>query len=93
MVTLTNEMVDCQNVEILDQEYKRLVSKLGEAPRVYYNDAPELAHSARAQLLSGLEDFFQTDFAKIPAFGMWAGRGKSAEELLEDVSGRWAGKA
>jgi len=93
MVTLTNEMVDSQDVEVLDPEYRRLVSRVGEVPRVYYNDAPELAHSARTQLLSGLEDFFQTDFGKIPAFGMWAGRGKSAEELLEDVSGRWGGEA
>jgi len=74
MVTLTNEMVDSQDIEVLDPEYTRLVNRVGEIPRVYY---------------SGLDDFFQTDFKRIPAFGMWAGRGKSAEELLEDVSGRW----
>lgn len=78
MVTLTNEMVDSQDIEVLDPEYTRLVNRVGEIPHVYY---------------SGLDDFFQTDFGKIPAFGMWAGRGKSAEELLEDVSGRWDGEA
>jgi hypothetical protein len=90
MVTLTNEMVDSQDMEVLDPEYTRLVSRVGEVPRVYYTI--ELARSARTPLLSGLEDS-RTDFGKIPAFGMWAGRGKSADELLEDVSGRWGGEA
>jgi len=93
MVTLTNEMVDSEDREVLDPEYERLVKRVGQVGRIYYNDAPELAHSARTQLLSGLENFFQTDFAGIPAFGMWASRSKSAEELLEDVSGRWNGEA
>ena len=78
MVTLiTSEMVDSQEIEVLDPEYTRLVNRGGEVLRVYY---------------SGLGDFSQADFEKIPAFGMWARRGKSAEQLLEDVSGRWGGE-
>lgn len=85
-VTLTNEMVDSEEVEVLDQEYERSVKR---ARRLYFADALELMHSARAQLLWGRENFFETDFGQIPAFGMWAGRRKSSEELLGDVSGRW----
>ena len=90
MVTLTNEMVDCEEVEVHNQEYQRSV-KWGW--RFYFDKALELMHSARAQLLWGRENFFETDFGQIPAFGMWAGRGKSSEELLGDVSGRWDGQA
>jgi hypothetical protein len=82
-------MVDCEEVEVLDQEYERSVKTVLGVWRLYFDDAPELPYSARAQLLWGRENFFETDFGQIPAFGMWAGRGKSSEELVEDVSGRW----
>jgi len=93
MVTLTNEMVDCREVEVLDPEYERSFRTVLGVWRLYFDDALELPYSARSQLLWGRENFFETDFGQIPAFGMWAGRGKSSEELLGDVSGRWDGQA
>lgn len=73
--------------ECLTKEFRRRTRR---RPVIAFGRKREFADSVRELEIRTSPSFIQTDFSAIPAFGMWADRPETDEELLEALGGQWA---
>lgn len=73
--------------ECLTKEFRRRTRR---RPVIAFDGRREFADSVRDLDIRASPSFVQTGLSAIPAFGMWADRPETDDELLEALGGQWA---